>query len=109
MAWKSSIRRGQSVPADWPCLVYALFMPCLCLVCGYGVICEAAMSCRRRPVRWRVSMAAAYHGHPSYLLLKPDIAYRGGVIPLGLGNDGHKTYASLGQNTLMGIEMRISL
>ena len=32
VAWKSTIRRGQSMPADWPCLVYALFIPSLCLV-----------------------------------------------------------------------------
>ena len=32
VAWKSTIRRGQSMPADWPCLVYALFMPCLYLL-----------------------------------------------------------------------------
>ena len=32
VAWKSTIRRSQSMPADWPCLVYALFMPCLYLV-----------------------------------------------------------------------------
>ena len=35
---------GLAVPCL--CLVYTFFMPCLCLVCGYGVICEAAMSCR---------------------------------------------------------------
>ena len=28
-----AFRRSQSMTAAWPCLVYALFMPCLCLVC----------------------------------------------------------------------------
>jgi hypothetical protein len=26
----------------------------------------AAMSCQHGPMRWRASMAAAYHCHPSY-------------------------------------------
>ena len=74
VAWKSTIRRGQSMPADWPCLVYTLFMPSMWVWCDMrSSHVMPMMAC---------AMAGIYGcgiSWSSILLLKPDIAYRGGV------------------------------
>ena len=60
---RRGIQASVSMPAAWPCLVYALFMPSIWVVCTlYGVECDmrAAMSCQRWPVRWRASVTAVF-------------------------------------------------
>ena len=52
VAWKSTIRRGQSMPADWPCLVYALFIPCLYLVYALFIPCLCLVYTFFMPSMW---------------------------------------------------------
>ena len=57
------LRIGRALFIPCLCLVYALFMPSIWVVCTlYGVECDmrAAMSCPRWPVQWLASVAAVF-------------------------------------------------
>ena len=85
VAWKSTIRRGQSMPADWPCLVYVLFIPSLYLL--YALFMPSMwVWCDMRSSHVMPTLACAMAGiygcglqESAHLNMKPDIAYRGVV------------------------------
>ena len=91
VAWKSTIRRSQSMPADWPCLVYALFMPSMWVWCDM------------RSSHVMPTMACAMAGiygcglqESAHLNMKTRycISGWGGVVPLGLWLDALSSSAS---------------